>query len=469
MSGQHSPARNQAASAVQYVLLGGFAAVAAGISAQGLTGFARSNMGLRGPWPYLLFFALDGAAGVCAVLLAQRAARADGGLAPRLAVWGLVAASATFNWTHAPRHPAAPEAFGVMPVIAAVLFEFCLREVRLRSVRRTGRKLGALGWLHPAERLRVQMHLAADGEVTAESAARRVRIEQAARRLYQLRAVLHTHDRQARHSAVALGRVRRAERRTHAALARAGFSDPAIAAEVLRQVQVLTMAATLARLDYTTPAGAHAVISNLITAPVTTEPSRHPHPQASAPPDDSAPTRPAPDRALAGGLNGHRAGGPVTGPAEPARRLTVPTFVPATADGAGQAGPCEDIGETALAHPAVPDGTLAGGLNGQPDDRVTGPGEPAQRLAVTTPVPAVPAHRTGQAGSQRPDADAADADGRDAQLIAAATRIVADARHDGSRLSQAALAEKLRGQGYSIANDRLRWLSAVSGLAPRHE
>ena len=52
----------------QYVLLGGFASTAAGISAQGLVGFARSNMALRGPWPYLLFFALDGAAGVCAVL-----------------------------------------------------------------------------------------------------------------------------------------------------------------------------------------------------------------------------------------------------------------------------------------------------------------------------------------------------------------------------------------------------------------
>ena len=95
--------REAAASAAQYVLLGGFASVAAGISAQGLTGFARDNMGLTGPWPYLLFLALDGAAGVCAVLLTRRAARAESGLAPRLAVWGLVAASATFNFTHAPR------------------------------------------------------------------------------------------------------------------------------------------------------------------------------------------------------------------------------------------------------------------------------------------------------------------------------------------------------------------------------
>jgi hypothetical protein len=91
MTGPHAHARERSASVAQYVLLGGFAAVAAGISAQGLTGFARSSMELTGPWPYLLFLALDGAAGVCAVLLVRRAARAESGLAPRLAVWGLVA------------------------------------------------------------------------------------------------------------------------------------------------------------------------------------------------------------------------------------------------------------------------------------------------------------------------------------------------------------------------------------------
>lgn len=51
-------ARETAASSAQYLLLGGFAAVAAGISARGLTGFARDNMALRGPWPYPLRLAL---------------------------------------------------------------------------------------------------------------------------------------------------------------------------------------------------------------------------------------------------------------------------------------------------------------------------------------------------------------------------------------------------------------------------
>jgi hypothetical protein len=265
MSGR-AHARETVASAAQYLLLGGFTAVAAGISAQGLTGFARDNMGLAGPWPYLMFLALDGAAGVCAVLLTRRAARAESGLAPRLAVWGLVAASASFNWTHAPHHPDAPEAFGLMPVIAAVLFEFTLRELRQRASGRADRQMAALRWLYPAERIRVQRLLAADEHVSAQEATRRVRTEQAARRLYQLRRVLYSRDRAARPGAVAARRARIAERRAHAALIRAGFDDPAIAADVLRQVQVLTRTAHLARLDYTTAEPARDAIASLITA-----------------------------------------------------------------------------------------------------------------------------------------------------------------------------------------------------------
>jgi hypothetical protein len=243
-----------AASVAQYLLLGGFAAVASGISAQGLTGFARDNMGLRSPWPYLLFLALDGAAGICAVLLTRRAARAESVLAPRLAVWGLVGASATFNWTHAPHRPGAPEAFGLMPVIAAILFEFTLRELRERSADRADRQLPALRWVHPAERIRVQLRLAADEQISAQAATRRVRIDQAARRLYQLRLVLHTRDRAASRVGMAARRARIAERRAHAALTRAGFADPAVAVDVLRQVQVLTRTPDLARCVVSAPA-----------------------------------------------------------------------------------------------------------------------------------------------------------------------------------------------------------------------
>ena len=275
MTGQHSRARETVASAAQYVLLGGFASTAAGISAQGLVGFARSNMALRGPWPYLLFFALDGAAGVCAVLLVRRAARAEPGLAPRLAVWGLVAASSFFNWTHAPRRPAAPEAFGLMPVIAALLFEFCLREMRQRTANRADRTLSALRWLRPAERFRVQLCMAADQQVSAEEATSRVRIDAAARRLYHLRALLRAHEQAAGPGVVAARRIRRAERRAYGALIRAGFTEPLIAFAVLRQVQVMTQTATLARLDYGTADAAHAAIASLISSHA---PPRHRYP-----------------------------------------------------------------------------------------------------------------------------------------------------------------------------------------------
>jgi len=279
--------RETAASAAQYLLLGGFAAVATGISAQGLTGFARQNMGLTGPWPYLLFLALDGAAGVCAVLMTRRAARAESGLGPRLAVWGLVAASASFNASHAPHRAGAPEAFGLMPVVAAVLFEFTLRELRERSSARTDRKLGALRWLYPAERVRVQRLLGADEHLSAQEATRRVRIEQAAKRLYHLRRALHARDQAApaRPRTLAAGRAGAAERRAHAALTRASFSDPAVAADVLRQVQVLARTAYLARLDYSTAQPAQDAIASLITA----GPPPGPQPQAPSPAAQGAP------------------------------------------------------------------------------------------------------------------------------------------------------------------------------------
>ncbi len=312
MSGR-AHARETVASVAQYLLLGGFAAVAAGISAQGLTGFARENMGLTGPWPYLLFLALDGAAGVCAVLLTRRAARAESGLAPRLAVWGLVAASASFNWAHAPHRPGAPEAFGLMPVIGAVLFEFTLRELRQRAAGRADRQMTAVRWLYPAERIRVQRLLAADEHISAQAATRRVRTEQAARRLYQLRRALHARDQAARPGALVARRARAAERRAHAALIRAGFSDPAVAADVLRRVQVFTRTADLARLDYTTAKPARDAIASLITADLPPGPASPALPPAvpggspeSLPPTAAVPAAPSlPSQPLPGPVSAH--------------------------------------------------------------------------------------------------------------------------------------------------------------------
>jgi Protein of unknown function (DUF2637) len=255
-------AREAIAAVAQYGLLFGFAAVAAAISAHGLVGFARGNMGLPGPWPYLLWGALDGAAGLCAVLLMRRAARGESALAPRLAVWGLVASSSLFNWAHAPGHPGAREAFALMPVIAATLFEFSLRETR-HTAARADRQLTGLRWLRPAERIKVQLQLAADKTLPAEAATRRVRVDTAARRLHLLRQALGTPDQAAGRSGVASFRAHRAERRAQAALTRARFADPGAAAEVLRQVQVLTLTRMLAGLDFTTPDAAEAVLAQL--------------------------------------------------------------------------------------------------------------------------------------------------------------------------------------------------------------
>ena len=391
--------RERAASAAQYVMLGGFAAVASGVSSQGLTGFARSNMALAGPWPYLLFFSLDGAAGVCAVLLARRAARAEGSAAPRLAVWGLVAASATFNWTHAPRRPEAPEAYALMPVVAAVLFEFCLQETRARQAQRPGRRLSALRWLRPAERVRIHLLMSANGTLSADEATGRVRAEAAARALYRLRTAMRPGGRDRRAAAaLAARRYRRALRRAHAALTAAGFADPAVAAEVLGRVQVLTMTATLATLDYASAEAAHTVIGSMITSGTRPEPVQPPVPAHDA------------------AIGQHE-------------------------DAAGGDCPPQAAGEP--------------GAAGLPDP-------PGPQTVIAVPASAVPPQPQGA-----PVPRGQGADGLDERLIEAAKRIAAEAAGNGTRLSQAALAERLRGEGRAIANDRLSCLAAAIGLSSR--
>ena len=161
-------------------------------------------------------------------------------------------------------------------------------------------------------------------------------------------------------------------------MTRAGFADPPIAVAVLRQVQVLTTTAALARLDYRTADAAQAAIANLIASPAAAKPG----------PDTGAHTR----------------------------------------------------------HPAAQDGTAC--MNAAQD---------------RTPANQINGH---PANSQLHDVHGGG--DRDAHLVAAATRIVAGAVRDGSRLSQAALADRLRREGYTVANSRLHWLSSVSGLEPRH-
>lgn len=115
------------ANLAENTLVGFFVAVVAGLIMQGLVGFARDDMGLTGPWPYLLFFALDGMAayfGLVAYRLAKQGARAVG---PRLMVLAIVAGSAWFQWAHADGPLAARVAWAVLPLIAGYLWETVLK------------------------------------------------------------------------------------------------------------------------------------------------------------------------------------------------------------------------------------------------------------------------------------------------------------------------------------------------------
>jgi hypothetical protein len=140
-----------------------------------------------------------------------------------------------------------------MPVIAAVLFEFCLQESRSRAAVRRRQHLGAMRWLYVKEGLRIRLRMAADQALSADDATRQVRVESAAVCLYRLREAIIRHESGRDGASSGARRIRRAHRRAQAALARAGFADASIAADVLRHVQVLTMTARLASLDYTTP------------------------------------------------------------------------------------------------------------------------------------------------------------------------------------------------------------------------
>jgi hypothetical protein len=204
-------------------------------------------------------------------------------------------------------------------------------------------------------------------------------------------------------------RARMAERRAHSALTRAGFADPDIAAEVLRQVQVLTLTPQLARLNYATADAARAALASLITpGPPTAPPDLTPTVPDTAAGSADPGTAPR-SRPPASGINGHAAAGDAAGAGRPG--LAGPASAPGSRT-APQAGKPVDEGET------VP------GQNRNPDT----------------------------------------------QLITAAARILAEARRRGDRLSQAALADQLRSQGYSIANERLRWLLAeASNLTPDNQ
>ncbi|SEM28748.1 DUF2637 domain-containing protein [Streptacidiphilus jiangxiensis] len=124
-----------------YVLLFCCAAVAAALSFHGLVGFGVQNLGLSGGWQYLVPFGLDGAAMFCSVLAVREASHGDAALGSRSLVWMFAAASAWFNWVHAPRgidHSGAPQFFAGMSLSAAILFDRALKQTRKAALREQG-------------------------------------------------------------------------------------------------------------------------------------------------------------------------------------------------------------------------------------------------------------------------------------------------------------------------------------------
>jgi Protein of unknown function (DUF2637) len=124
-----------------YILLFCCAAVAAALSFHGLVGFGQQNLGLSGGWEYLVPFGLDGAAMFCSVLAVREASHGDAALGSRMLVWAFAAASAWFNWVHAPRglgHAGAPQFFAGMSLSAAVLFDRALKQTRRAALREQG-------------------------------------------------------------------------------------------------------------------------------------------------------------------------------------------------------------------------------------------------------------------------------------------------------------------------------------------
>lgn len=247
------------------VLLLGFFAAAATLSADGLLGFARHNMGLAQPLPVVFWLALDGAAGMLLSMVRRRAREGRSTWHVRLVVWAIIAASASFNWTHAPRMPGAHPAWAAMPVIAGILAELAVADIkqeqaearRLKDGPAPERRVELARWLHPLESIRVMSVMAADASLPSADATRQVRADTAARSLYRLRRATGGNG--------AGFTVRLAESRAQSAFRRAGFAATEFPEDVLLRMQVLVRLRDFAGLDYGTAEAAKEAIGSLIS------------------------------------------------------------------------------------------------------------------------------------------------------------------------------------------------------------
>lgn len=206
---------------LSYVLLFCCAAVAAALSFHGLVGFGQQNLNLSGGWEYLVPFGLDGAAMFCSVLAVREASHGDAALGSRLLVWTFAAASAWFNWVHAPRgldHAGAPHFFAGMSLSAAVLFDRALKQTRRAALREQGLvprplpQIRIVRWVRaPRETYGAWSLMLLEGVRTLDEAVDEVREER--RRQQRNRARQREADKLERAKIRALNRQHRAWRR----------------------------------------------------------------------------------------------------------------------------------------------------------------------------------------------------------------------------------------------------------------
>lgn len=259
--------------------------IVVGLSAQTMVAWLM-EIGMSRLWARLGFVAFDGMAMMLALTLWQRLRRDEATGMIRPALWGIVAASSFFCSQHAPEGNApAAVAYALFPVIAALGLEFLLQEQRRdrtwlkeQAGEQERRRLALVRWLHPVERVQVHLEMARDEALGAEEATRLVRERTAHRReeatLERVRATMWRlrHDQAATVRApgwlrpVLERRERVAEARAQAAVAAADLaSSPDRVAGVLRELQMMAMASTIASLDYSSPAQARQALARLIS------------------------------------------------------------------------------------------------------------------------------------------------------------------------------------------------------------
>jgi hypothetical protein len=332
-------------------------------SALGAVGIARVlnlHGGIPVPWNWAGVAVFQLLSIILMIMIAQRAEKALPAPGITAGFWATVGAEACFQLTHADTF-VGKLLFASFSIIAGMGYHLLMhskranREQELKEAEGTWvpRRLGAVRWLHPIERIRVQLALAADEHLSADVATRQVREQAAVRRTARLerraaRAVWQL-QRYQRAGKVAKVFMENPRRRAQSALDVAGVSrDQAMMAAVLRRVQLLSMADRLAELDYSDAEDARSLTAALIT----------PEHLAAAPTAPHAPIVDAPVDALTDSVRAAlETGGPASGSERPLTEPDAP--VPeraAAADGPVAVAPSEedDQAHRKAVPPAVP-------------------------------------------------------------------------------------------------------------------